>query len=221
MRSVSELIDNDDPAWPVVMEWIASAKNSVVILPADPVRAEDALYKIQVTTRSPMGSIVYKTGGLLVDDGWIRILGSGSIQLPRTLPDWNNNTILHNDDQPPGLLLIADDAIGGFFILNGGRLGDDRGHVYYLSPATLEFEPLSITYSEFLNFCFQADLAEFYEGLRWENWREEVKHLAGDRVFSFYPFLWTAEGRNMAALSRTTIPIEEHFRLMWGMNDPQ
>jgi len=38
---------------------------------------KSALVAVQVTTRSPMGAIIYETGGILVDHGWIRILGSG------------------------------------------------------------------------------------------------------------------------------------------------
>jgi len=78
MRSIDELVNNTDPGWPLVKEWIDSAKNKVEILPVDTGKAKDALYKIQVTTRSPMGAVVYMTGGILVDNGWIRILGSGS-----------------------------------------------------------------------------------------------------------------------------------------------
>lgn len=70
MRSIDELINNTDPGWQLVKGWIDSAKNKVEILPVDTSKAKDALYKIQVTTRSPMGAVVYMTGGLLVDNGW-------------------------------------------------------------------------------------------------------------------------------------------------------
>jgi hypothetical protein len=81
MRSVDELINKTEPGWTLVKQWIDIAKNKVEILPCDTTRAKDALYKTQVTTRSPMGAIIYSTGGLLVDNGWIRILGSGSDRL--------------------------------------------------------------------------------------------------------------------------------------------
>lgn len=89
MRSVDELINNTEPGWTLVQQWINSAKNKVEVLSCDTAKAKDALYKTQVTTRSPMGAIIYSTGGLLVDNGWIRILGSGNSKLNRTLPDWN------------------------------------------------------------------------------------------------------------------------------------
>src|SRR5690348_15169228 len=156
MQPVEELINKTDPGWTLVKDWIKSAKNKVEILPVDTTRAKDALYKIQVTTRSPMGAVVYMTGGLLIDNGWIRILGSGSEKLNRALPDWNKGKSFKEFGDAPTFLLIADDAIGGFYLLNGGGLGKDLGKVYYFSTDDLEYEPLDITYTEFLQFCFDG-----------------------------------------------------------------
>jgi hypothetical protein len=217
MRSVDDLINKTDPGWTLVQAWIKSAKNKVEILVVDTVKAKDALYKTQVTTRSPMGAIVYMTGGLLIDDGWIRILGSGNTKLSRTLPDWNKGKSFREFGEPPSFLLIADDAIGGFYLLNGGGLGKDLGKVYYFSPDNLEYEPLDITYTEFLLFCFNSDLDKFYKGNRWRKWRSEVSKLNGDKVFNFYPFLWTKEGKDINKNSRKAIPIEEQYSLNLAM----
>jgi hypothetical protein len=215
MRTVDELINKTDPGWPMVEEMIQSAKNKIDILPVNPWQAEQALFKTQVTTRSPMGAIVYKTGGILVDDGWIRILGSGNEKLDRTLPDWNKGKSFREFGEVPSFLLIGDDAIGGFFILNGGGLGEDLGKIYYFSPDNLEYEPLDITYTEFLDFCFNNDLDQFYKGNRWQNWRKDVSGLSGDQAFAFYPFLWTEEGKDINKNSRKAISVEEqyHFNL--------
>src|SRR3954466_5413961 len=75
-RNVAELLATDDPAWPLVQQWIAQAKNEVAALPA-PADAVAELEAAQVSLRSPMGAIVYHTGGLLIDHGWLRILGGG------------------------------------------------------------------------------------------------------------------------------------------------
>jgi len=215
MRQIEELINTTEPGRVLVDEWIKSAKNKVEILPVDTVKAKDALYKTQVTTRSPMGAIIYTTGGLLIDDGWIRILGSGCSEMNRTLPDWNKGKSFQEFGESPLFLLIADDVIGGFYLLNGGALGEDLGKVYYFSPDNLEYEPLDLTYSQFLQFCFNNDLDKFYEGSRWTNWRSEVAGLSGDQAFSFRPFLWTEEGKDINANSREAISIEElyHFNV--------
>lgn len=213
MKSAEELIEKADPGWTIVQDWIKIAKNKVEVLPVDAVNAKEALYKTQVTTRSTMGAVVFMTGGILVDDGWIRILGSGNSKFNRTLPDWNKNKSFKEFGEKPSFLLIADDAIGGFYLLNGGGLGKDLGKVYYFSPDNLEYEPLDITYSEFLGFCFNNDLDKFYDGNRWDGWRKEVSKLKGDQVYNFYPFLWTAEGSDINKNTRNVIPIEEQYSL--------
>lgn len=213
MKSAEELIEKADPGWTIVQDWIKTAKNKVEVLPVNAVNAKEALYKTQVTTRSTMGAVVFMTGGILVDDGWIRILGSGNSKFNRILPDWNKGKSFKEFGEKPSFLLIADDAIGGFYLLNGGGLGKDLGKVYYFSPDNLEYEPLDITYSEFLGFCFNNDLDKFYEGNRWDGWRKEVSKLKGDQVYNFYPFLWTAEGSDINKNTRKVIPIEEQYSL--------
>ena len=213
MRAVAELINTTDPGWILVKEWIATAKNTVEVLPVDTNKAKDALYKTQVTTRSPMGAIVYMTGGLLIDGGWIRILGSGSDKLNRSLPDWNKGKSFKDFGQSTPFLLIADDAMGGFFILNGGGLGSDLGKIYYLAPDNLEYEALDLTYTEFLTFCFNYNLDEFYEDHRWINWKSDLAKLKGDQVFNFFPYLWTKEGKDINKVSKKAVPVEEQYIL--------
>ncbi|RYF99474.1 MAG: DUF2625 domain-containing protein [Chitinophagaceae bacterium] len=213
MRPVGELINANDPGWLLVERWIKSAKNTVEVLPADSLRALDALYKTQVTTRSPLGAVIYKTGGILIDSGWIRILGSGSEKLTRSLPEWNKGKSFREYGETPTILYIADDAIGGLFVLNGGGLGEDVGKVYYLSPDRLEFEPLNRTYTEFLQFCFKNDLDEFYEGNRWRTWRSDMSKLPADKAFSFYPPLWSREYRTSKNISRKIVSIDDIYKL--------
>jgi hypothetical protein len=211
MRPVEELINKTEPAWTIVRQWIDSAKNKVEVLPCDTVKAKDALFKTQVTTRSPMGAIIYSTGGILIDNGWIRILGSGCDKLNRNLPDWNKGKSFKEFGDSPSFLLIADDAAGGFFAINGGQFGNDAGKVYYLSPDDLEWESLDLDYSDFLFFCFNDNLESFYSTLRWKNWREEVSNLDGNKVYSFFPYLWTKEGKDIDKVSRKIILVEEQY----------
>lgn len=213
MRALSELVNKTEPGWILVKEWIDAAKNKVEILPVDTGKANEALYKTQVTTRSPMGAVVYMTGGLLIDNGWIRILGSGSGKLNRTLPDWNKGKSFKEFGDSPAFLLIADDVLGGFFLLNGGGLGKDLGKIYYFSPDNLEYEPLDLTYTEFLDFCFNNDLNEFYMDYRWKNWKDDVSGLNADSVYNFFPALWTKEGKDINNVSKKVIPVEEQYNL--------
>lgn len=212
LRTLEELIDRVDPAWPIVRTWIEEAQNSVEVLSPDPTVREKALLSSQVTTHSPLGAVIYETGGLVVDHGWVRVLGSGSARLPRAIHDWNFGRTYHGTGPSPGFFLVADDAAGGFFALDGGALGDGRGDVYYHAPDTLEWEPLGMAYSSFLQWLFSPDLAEWSAELRWPGWREEVEGLPGDQAILFYPFLFTREG-SIESSERRPVPIGELYAL--------
>ncbi|MFT3995201.1 MAG: DUF2625 domain-containing protein [Dysgonomonas sp.] len=211
MQILQDLVNTNDPGWPIVKEWIDAAKNKVEILPCSRPRAEIALVNTQVTTRSLMGAIIYETGGILIDRGWIRILGSGSKQMNRSLPEWNKGKTFSEYGAPAPYLLIADDIIGGFYAINGGGLGADAGNIYYNSPDSLEWEALEIDYSQFLLFCFETDMNDFYSNLRWHGWKDEIMDVSPDYGYSFVPFLWTKEGSDINKVSRKVVPIGELY----------
>ncbi|HEX2606937.1 MAG TPA: DUF2625 domain-containing protein [Flavisolibacter sp.] len=214
MRPLEQLTYTTEPGWPIVQEWISKARNKVEVLPCDSSKAREALYKTQVTLRSSMGAIIYSTGGILIDGGWIRILGSGSAKLNRSLPDWNKGKSFKEFGDSPPFILVADDAAGGFFAINGGGLGDDRGKLYYLSADNLEWQPFNMSYSDFLSFCFNGDIAAFYKDLRWKDWKNDLTKLDGNQTFSFYPHLWTREGMDINKASRKVINVEEEFTFL-------
>lgn len=204
MRPLSELNLPAESALPMVREWIAASPVACEILPphADHDRI---LHALQVTTRSSMGVITFETGGLLVQHGWLRILGSGHPVLTRNIVDWNAG-------RAGGFMLIADDVVGGFFAVNGGAFGADMGDVYYWAPDTLEWEPLGVGYSDFVRWSVSEKLDEFYKDLRWPSWQAEIAAVGSDECFSFYPFLWTAEG-SMTGSRRHLVTSDEQYRL--------
>jgi len=209
--SLDKLVNKTDPAWPLVQKWIEAAKNKVEVLPVDSTKANEVLYNSQTTTYATLGSVIYNTGGIMVDNGWIRILGSGSESLNRNIAEWNKGkTIKEYGDNIP-YLLIADDAVGGFFAINYGGLGPDIKNVYYLEPNTLTWQPLGAGYGEFLIFCFDSDLTKFYKGLRWTNWNQFIANLDGTKTYSFRPYLWQ-EGTDIDKCSRKLVGIEEMYR---------
>ncbi len=212
-RSLAELVNTTDPGWPVVAEMIAKAKNKVEVLPVDPKKGEQALLAIQVTTRSPMGAIAYGSGGLLVDHGWVRVLGGGHTRLPRDLGSWNFPKGTDHPLRLAGAMLVADDVLGGFFAVNGGAFAGPSGNVFYFAPDSLEWEDLGRGYSDFLEFLFQGDLAKFYSGQHWKDWTNDVEKLPGDRAYSVQPFLFTKEGGTIDQRSRKDVPIEELWTL--------
>ena len=218
MRTLEELINKEEPAWDLIQEWLQEAINSYEVLPRDAKRAETELLNAQITTRSPMGAILYETGGILINGGWIRLLGSGCERLDRGMFQWNKGKTFEDYGQPPAFLLVADDILGGLFAINGGAFGqDDLGQIYYLAPDTLAWEPMKCGYSEFVGWTLSGDIHLFYKPFYWEGWQEEVPKLNGNQVFSFFPFLFTKEGQQIEAVSRKVVPIEESYRLTMDM----
>lgn len=207
MRTLNELIDSEDPAFPLIRQWASEAGIQVELLPPSASR-EDVLLSLQVTTRSPLGAIAYETGGILVDDGWLRILGSGHGKLERNIATWN-------EGKSEGFLLVADDVLGGFFAINGGALGADQGKMYYLAPETLAWEALEVGFTAFVEWAFTPQLRQFYgrqpgDAQALDGWPELP--LAGDLCLNFYPFLWTQEG-SLKTSSRRAIAVEEQWAL--------
>ena len=218
MRTLEELINKEEPGWDLVREWMQEATNPYEVLPRDAKRAAEELLNAQVTTRSPMGAIIYETGGILIDGGWIRLLGSGCERLDRGMFQWNKGKTFENYGEPPAFLLVADDILGGLFAINGGAFGQEGlGQMYYLAPDTLSWEPMNCGYSEFVSWTLGGDIHMFYKPFYWDGWQEEVSKLNGNQVFSFFPFLCTKEGQQIEKVSRKVVSMEESYRLTMDM----
>jgi hypothetical protein len=211
MKSLRDLLDNKDPGWPIVAGWVKAANCPVEVLPVVGDQGNDALVALQLTTRSPLGAIVHGTGGILVDCGWLRILGSGHPKLPRSLPQWNIDMAVMEPGQMPPFTLVADDVIGGFFAIDGGTLGFQRGDVVYFAPDSRKWEPLGLPYSGFVQWSMSGKLSEFYLDYRWPGWEGEVKSLKGDLGFSIYPPPGF-EGEPIPKRHRGVVPVAELYR---------
>jgi hypothetical protein len=203
-RPLSELVNASEPAIDLIREWLQAPRSSVELLPPADRRGE-VLVGMQVTTRSPLGAVAYETGGIIINDGWLRFLGSGHPRLPRDLVTWN-------DARAHGFYLVADDAAGGFFALNGGAFGPDRDHVYYWPPDSLRWQALGMGYGDLLRWALSSRMAKYYARLRWSTWERDVAALPTDRCFSFVPFLW-AEGAAAETSARRDVPAGEAFDL--------
>ena len=160
-----------------------------------------------MTARSPLGAIALETGGILVDDGWIRILGGGSAGLP-SIVDWNGfggDALVEPLD---GGFAVAYDAIGGFFVAR-----EETRTVWSFMPDAVDWQDTELGYGDFVHWTLHGDLDGFYEGLRWEGWRDEARALPPDRGLFLWPPPWTKEGKDLAAVSRGAVPVTE----LWGL----
>lgn len=207
MKPYTELINHDEPGMDLVRTWLAEGSLDYEILPPCAERGA-RLEEVQVSTRSPMGAIVYETGGILVDRGWLRILGASCERMTRSLPGWNREMV--GEDR--SAYLVADDVLGGFFAINGGALGDDVGSLYYFPYDDLSWQPMGISYSQFIGWCVTDGLNKFYGDDRFADWEERASSISPDQCFSFYPFLWSKEGSVAGSVCKP-VSASECFRL--------
>ena len=202
-RSLRALVEVDSPAWPGLQRAVAEARHGVEVLPRDAARSAATLEALQVTVRSTLGAVAYETGGLLVDHGWIRLLGGGS-EHAQGLADWNGLAGTPQLEGTRGLLLVGYDLIGGFFALDGAAAGE----AVYFAPDTLGWERLERGYTELVHFFLQGDLDGYYP-LRWRGWEAEAAEVPFDRALSLLPPPWTKEGRDLSRVSRRAIPARQ------------
>lgn len=208
MKQLSELIVKEEAAIELIHSWAKEATNDVEILCPSKDR-ENILLKTQITTHSVLGAVVYETGGILINNGWLRFIGSGHSKLQRVLPDWNEEIAKE------GLYLVADDAAGGFFAVNGGAFEGDVGVIYYWPPDSFEWEKMDMQFSDFLHWSMKGDLRKFYEGIMWERWQNEVQEAGADKCINFYPPLWSKEGDCEKSM-RAPVPAKEALDVKLG-----
>lgn len=205
MRSLTELVDTDDPAWPEIQAAVAAAPYPAVMLAADPQRADEELLRVQVTTRSWLGAVVYRSGGLVLDHGWLRVLGSGNNEHHlASLGEINDNVA--------GGIIVAQDVLGGQFAWMPDSSG--KPTIWYLAPDTLRWEDCERGYGDWLAAMIGGAMAAFYESLRWPGWVEEVEACRLDQAIGSWPPLWTREGKDLNAVSRRPAPMSEAMSLI-------
>jgi hypothetical protein len=194
--------DADGSVWPEIARRIRDASVGVEVLPVDRRRGRAVLEALQLTERSLLGAIASNTGGLLIDSGWLRILGGGAPGLP-SLSEENQGTRAQSH------LVVAFDAVGGRFAIDGGGLGVALGEVCYWGPDTLAWSGIGGGHSAFLSWVLEGGLDEFYGSLRWSGWRQDSSSLGVDQGWSLYPPPFSQEGQDVNDVSRSAVPLAE------------
>ncbi|GIJ23919.1 hypothetical protein Vlu01_45430 [Micromonospora lutea] len=189
----------DQSAWPEVLAAVAAAPYPVQVLPADTERATTCSEALGISTRSWLGAVVANTGGLLVDHGWVRVLGCGHDRLP---------DIVTQADTEAGVLTVGFDVLGGQFVWIQVEPGT-KPTVHYFGPDDLGWQDLEQGYAEWLNAILRGSLNRFYETLRWPGWQTDVGALGIDQGFSVWPPPFTKEGSDLSAVSRKAIPMAQ------------
>ena len=172
--------------WNELEEMFETSGNSIKVYNAK-VKTSGVIEKIGVTTNSVLGCIIYNFEFLLVDN-WVRVIGRGNKEKDGII-DFNSYFMKYEKN----MFVVATDVIGGIFAINQGKYCEDIGKVWYLAPDTLEWESLSFEYSEFIAWLAQGNINEFYQSMRWKNWRDLAINVEIDQGILIYPFLWSDE----------------------------
>ncbi|WP_438449228.1 DUF2625 family protein [Gorillibacterium sp. sgz5001074] len=202
MKTKSDLIF-EDSTWLMIQDWIKKSKVDVTVLNNERAKGEEVLFQLQITNKSTLGSIALETGGILADNGWLRILGSGNPQIFGTL-NVKNAEFPYSDG-----FIVAYDVVGGVFAINSGLFDNKTRNVYYFAPDTLEWEDTGKGYTDFIYWVFHGELDRFYESYRWKDWISNTQNLRGDQGLSIYPYLWSEQGRDVNSCHKGAIPIKE------------
>ncbi len=207
-QPLSRLVADDD-AWPLVQSWVGA--RGARLLPGDEIGRGNTLTALQVTTQSVLGAMAFHCGGIVADDGWLRLLAGGQAAAATAgLPSLAEmNGLGHPELEPvaPGLLVVAYDVLGGLFGINTGALPAAQGEVAYFGPDTLEWVPLEAGYAAFVEWALTVGLDDFAAHLRWKGWREEVAGLGLDAGLTAYPPPWSHEGSDLGRAQRAPAPM--------------
>jgi uncharacterized protein DUF2625 len=177
-------------AWTLVQRWLAQAANDVAVLPADPETAPATLEALSLTDRSVLGALALNTGGLVIDHGWLRVLGGPGLFAWR--------------DRLDASLIVGHDVVAGFYAVD-----KQEGEVRYLAPDTLEWTGTEMGHSEWVHWTLAGDLEGFYATLRWPGWEKESAALAPEDGLAIDPAPHTRAGRSIADASRVPAPVAE------------
>ncbi len=209
VRTARELLEVTDPAWPEVQEAVAGCPLDVRVLPVRADAGADVISRLQVSARSTLGALASACGGLLVDHGWLRLLGGGHDGLP-DLATANSLDRPGPDAKPPPALVVGYDVLGGRFAVDAGGLGVREGEVCYLGPDSLAWVGLGAGHGDFVHWVLAgAGVDDFYASLRWPGWEERVTGVALDHGLVAHPPPFTEEGRDLSAASLREVPFTE------------
>jgi hypothetical protein len=208
-RSLEQLVVEDDALRGFIEPQMAASDVDVDVVAPDPARSATSLQRLQVTTHSTLGALVFLTGGLRVDHGWLRIIGGPTETFP--FDPWSLASefgLAGDDPDRPDMLVVGVDVLGGVFGLDGGVLGS-AGQVFYFAPDSLSWERLGFGHPEFVAAMISSRVRTFYDSLRWVSWQADVGALEPSQGIAAYPPAWTVEGKSLDRVSRRAVPLTQ------------
>ena len=200
----------DNGLWEELNKMFCNSNRNIMLSRVKMSNGQDALDALKITSKSALGSVIFNTAGITVDN-WIRVLGSENEE-NRGILSYNKigeDGVAKNIDK---MLIVADDVVGGVFALNAGKFSVGIGDVWYFAPDTLQWESLEMKYSEFISWIAIGNTDEFYRTLRWSKWKDDVCNVTFDEAILIYPFLWSNE-IEIEMAEKKLVPVEELLKI--------
>lgn len=160
-------IDIDiDKASPTLEECLANAKVSIQeFAPAPQWVYEACLDKARLPRGSLLSTLLRRSDGMLLDDGWFRVLGTSPKACGRSLDEWNKADGWRRAWGPgaAGMLCFADDPVGNQFAINLGeeRRGNWQVHLGWID--TMKWTNLDLTFGQWLEAVIQGHGNKWYD----------------------------------------------------------
>lgn len=196
--------------WENILSMIRESKKEISIWGSHSEEANGYLKKLSISPNSTFGNVIMNSGGIVVDN-WIRIMGNGSGH-SESIIDFNQVDSSGNPCKIENFLMVANDIVGGVFAINLGYFEEDFGLIWYFAPDTLDWESLSVKYSDFLAWCVMGNTDEFYSNFRWSDWKKFVVNIQFNNGVLVYPYLWSKEV-NINTATKNIVPFDELFNL--------
>lgn len=202
MRDLDQLTAVDKPAWPRITRWITAAGVKAVVRPAARAQGEAVIYRLQVSASASLGGLALNAAGLVIDHGWLRVLGAGDEGMAG-LADWNN---LSGGGQRPRLLVVAHDAMGGIYAVNGGALAGPPGQVHFFSPQDITWTDTGLLHGAWLKAVLGGALSWRPD---WVGRDEEIAALRPDEALLVEPPLFADDPQPMDTRTRRVVSAGE------------
>lgn len=194
------MVDPLFDAWPELSQLVAASPLNVTVCP--PKADSSTAATLGLGTGSYLGALARNTSGVIVDDGWLRLLGGSSTD--EGLPGLDQASA-----GTTGLLVVAYDVLGGVFALDGGALGTGNGSVHHFPVDSLVWEDLELGHAAFVTWMLEGATVDFYEPLRWAGWQNDIAPLPPRQGLSLYPFPFSVEGKDLSKVSKRAVPMSE------------
>lgn len=170
-----------DRSSPTLEENLARSRVEVHMFPAlhNHQDTEDALEAAGLAAGSLLATLLKLSNGMILDGGWIRILGLTDRACGRSLASWNRGAGWQEawGEGVRGKLCFADDPLGNQYAINIGEDGRGNWQVFLGSVEDRSWRSLDCTFGQWLEQVFAGKHPEWYDPDHYPAWRRGAEEL--------------------------------------------